>query len=162
MHTHGHTRAHTRVRTYPAGQSLPKPRVQRGGAGSRRARAPGGRSSRGRLCASPAPCGRRQKEAGAERSPGNVSPDRPFPSALTAGLRAAGRWAAPPGSQSPRVPGSQGPARRSLFSDSLWAPRWEERQARPSCGVCARRAGKTALWEQPRPWVRGRNLYSGP
>lgn len=85
-----------------------------------------------------------------------MSPDWPFPSALTAGLRAADRWAAPPG--------SQGPAPAPFSGFPLGAQvGGEDRRAR-GAGLCETRGENSyqALWEQLWPWVRGRNLDSRP
>lgn len=126
------TRAHTRVRTHPAG-----PRARRGGAGSRRARAPRDRLSRGSLCGSPAPCGRGQKEAGAERSPGNViltgrSPPLSQPGST---LRAGG--------QRPQGPGVPLPLPFQRFP--LGAQVGGEDRRAPEPRVCARCEGKTVI-----------------
>ena len=58
-----HTHTHTHPRTQPRCGAVPsQAKAQHGGAGSRRARAPRGRLSRGRLCGSPATCGRAMQE----------------------------------------------------------------------------------------------------
>ena len=47
---------------------------------------------------------------------------------------------------------------------TLWVPRWEERTGAWPSKMRKMRGenGYQALWEQPPPWIHGRNLDSGP
>lgn len=116
MRAHGHTHTHACAHTRPAARPCPTPRARRGGAGSRRGRAPRSRSARDRRRRASVLC--RRGGPGAEAP--QTEPPR-FLSARTAGLCAAGRRDGAPGPGGPRPthdprpqPSRASPGRRLL------------------------------------------------